>query len=92
MRKINVAILFGGKSCEHEISIPSAKNIFNKIDKKKYNPIVIKIDKLGKWLLIDNPEAMFNTNDKLSINISSSGIPVAIIPQGEGRIFCFSKD
>lgn len=33
-RKINVAILFGGKSAEHEVSLQSAKNIFDAIDKK----------------------------------------------------------
>ena len=35
--KINVGILFGGKSAEHEVSIRSAKNIFDAINKEKYN-------------------------------------------------------
>ena len=36
-KKINVAILFGGKSAEHEVSLQSAKNVFDAIDKKKYS-------------------------------------------------------
>ena len=40
-KKINVAILFGGKSAEHEVSLQSAKNVFEAIDRKKYNPILI---------------------------------------------------
>ncbi|PIR06167.1 MAG: D-alanine--D-alanine ligase [Candidatus Komeilibacteria bacterium CG11_big_fil_rev_8_21_14_0_20_36_20] len=53
-KKINIGILFGGKSAEHEVSLQSAKNIIEAIDKKKYNPILIKIDTTGKWLLADN--------------------------------------
>ncbi|HHH54842.1 MAG TPA: D-alanine--D-alanine ligase [Bacteroidetes bacterium] len=47
---MNVAILFGGKSAEHEISIRSANNVFKFIDRIKFNPILIKIDKNGRWL------------------------------------------
>ena len=50
-KKINIGILFGGKSAEHEVSVQSAKNIFDAINKEKYNPILIGIDKSGKWLL-----------------------------------------
>ncbi len=35
MKKIRVAILFGGKSAEHEVSIQSARNIFQAIDREK---------------------------------------------------------
>jgi len=44
-----VGILFGGKSAEHEISLLSAKNVFDAIDRTKYDPVMIKIDKSGQW-------------------------------------------
>jgi len=44
-----VGILYGGKSAEHEISLLSAKNIFDAIDRSKYNPEMIKIEKTGLW-------------------------------------------
>tara|TARA_B100000575_G_scaffold226789_1_gene187411 strand:- start:248 stop:1345 length:1098 start_codon:yes stop_codon:yes gene_type:complete len=47
MVKKNVAIIFGGVSVEHEISIISANSILNNIDKKKFNPIGIYISKKG---------------------------------------------
>ncbi len=50
MKKIRVGILFGGRSTEHEISLQSAKNVIANLDRKKYLPILIKIDKSGKWL------------------------------------------
>jgi D-alanine-D-alanine ligase len=47
--KIKIAILFGGKSAEHEVSIQSAKNVYNSLNKKKYEAILIGIDKKGIW-------------------------------------------
>ncbi len=47
-KKLKVALLFGGKSVEHEISLRSARNIAKAIDAKKYNLVYIGIDKNGK--------------------------------------------
>lgn len=47
--KLNVAIVFGGKSPEHEVSIISARNIFNAIDKNKFNVSLIGISIKGEW-------------------------------------------
>lgn len=52
-RKLNIAIIFGGRSAEHEVSLQSAKNVISALDKKKYNPILIFIDKSGRWFLND---------------------------------------
>ncbi|TRZ78470.1 D-alanine--D-alanine ligase [bacterium] len=84
--KINVGILFGGKSAEHEVSLQSAKNVFNAIDKGKYNPILIIIDKTGKWSLNNNSESLLNTNDSQFIKLGESGDSVALIPQSDGKI------
>ncbi|MBO5868946.1 MAG: D-alanine--D-alanine ligase [Oscillospiraceae bacterium] len=46
--KINVAIIFGGKSVEHEISVISALQAAEYLDREKYNPIPIYITKQGK--------------------------------------------
>ena len=48
-RKSRVAILFGGKSAEHEISLVSARNIAQAMDTSKYEIISIVIDKSGRW-------------------------------------------
>lgn len=49
MKKLHIALLFGGQSEEHEVSINSAKNIFNALDKNKYAVDVIGITKGGQW-------------------------------------------
>ncbi len=50
-KKLRVALLFGGKSAEHEISLISARNIFEAMDKNKYDVVAIGIDKQGRWHL-----------------------------------------
>ncbi|SHK48619.1 D-alanine--D-alanine ligase [Tepidibacter formicigenes] len=50
MNKINVALIFGGKSGEHEVSLSSATSIYKFIDKEKYNVFTIGITKEGNWL------------------------------------------
>lgn len=51
--KIRVAIVFGGRSGEHEVSVRSATSIFNKLNREKYEVILAGVDKLGTWHKID---------------------------------------
>ena len=51
MSKINVGIIYGGKSTEHEVSIRSAKSVFEALNKEKYTVTLINITKTGEWLL-----------------------------------------
>lgn len=48
--KINLGIIFGGRSGEHEISIRSAKAVIENVDREKYSIIPIAISREGKWL------------------------------------------
>jgi D-alanine-D-alanine ligase len=77
--KIRVGILFGGKSAEHEISLQSARNVVEAIDKSKYEPVLIGIDKTGRWLLDSGSQ-------KLLASIVNSGDSIALIPQSDGQI------
>lgn len=49
--KKKVAILYGGRSVEHGVSVNSAKNIFEFIDKDQFEPLAIGISKSGQWFL-----------------------------------------
>lgn len=53
MSKINLLILFGGASNEHEVSRMSCASILKEIDKEKYNIIKTGITKDGKWILTE---------------------------------------
>ena len=54
--KTRVGIIFGGQSPEHEVSIQSAKNVYEALDKSRYEPILIGISKSGKWLTFSTTE------------------------------------
>ncbi|RJQ80155.1 MAG: D-alanine--D-alanine ligase [Desulfobacteraceae bacterium] len=86
MKKINVAILFGGKSAEHEVSLQSAKNVFDAIDKKKYNPILIGIDKTGRWLLNEQSNFLINEDNPKLIGLNRSANLVTFAPESNGQI------
>lgn len=49
--KIRVGLVFGGRSCEHEVSLSSARSVFEAIDRTKYDLTLIHIAKDGGWLL-----------------------------------------
>jgi D-alanine-D-alanine ligase len=60
-KKLKIGILFGGKSAEHEVSLLSARNIINALDKTKYQLIPIKIAKTGSinFNKIENFDVIF---------------------------------
>ena len=50
-RKIRVGLVFGGRSCEHEVSLSSARSVFEAIDRARYDLTLIHIAKDGEWRL-----------------------------------------
>ncbi|WP_330638616.1 hypothetical protein [Romboutsia hominis] len=56
MSKLNVALIFGGKSGEHEVSLSSTASIYRHIDKNKYNVFTIGITKDGRWMYYEGSE------------------------------------
>jgi D-alanine-D-alanine ligase len=50
-QKIRVAVLYGGRSPEHEVSILSASNVIEYLDRSLFEVVPIKIDKQGTWFL-----------------------------------------
>lgn len=55
MNQIKIAILFGGCSEEHDVSVKSAQEIAKHIDKTKYDPVYIGITRSGSWLICESP-------------------------------------
>jgi D-alanine-D-alanine ligase len=66
MAKLKLAIIFGGKSTEHYVSIESARSIISYIDKSKYEVLVIGIDKSGKWILNQATKYLINAGPEMS--------------------------
>lgn len=86
-KQIKVGIIFGGKSAEHEVSLQSAKNVIKAIDKEKYQPVLIGVDKKGKWLLGNGSRFLLKSeNPKLMKLNNKAGQNIALVPQGDGKI------
>jgi D-alanine-D-alanine ligase len=78
-KKLRVAILFGGKSAEHEISLISARNIVEAMDKKKYEIVAIGIDKQGRWFF-DEGARLLCGGDHARVEFGQRDNPAAIVP------------
>lgn len=80
MKKLRVGIIFGGKSAEHEVSLQSAKNIIDAIDKAKFDVTLLGIDKLGAWHINDASNYLLNAENPTLIALNRSNKSVALIP------------
>ncbi len=86
-KKIRVGILFGGKSAEHEVSLQSAKNVFDAINKDTYEVSLIGIDKTGRWLLPNKSQFLLDESDQKLITINKENEEhVAFIPECGGEL------
>jgi D-alanine-D-alanine ligase len=79
MGKIHVAIIFGGRSGEHEISLRSARSVADAIDRDTYDVTLIGIDRTGHWHRLDEGAFRELTNARLAA-VSSAGGEVMLLP------------
>jgi len=89
-KKLRVAVIFGGKSAEHEVSLQSGRNVINSLDKNKYDLVLIGIDKQGKWFLFEDGDYLVNADDTRRVGLSHKGREVVLIPgRVDGRFLAF---
>lgn len=80
--KLRVAVLFGGRSAEHDVSIMSATNVAGAIDRSRYEIVPIWVTREGSWRLAEG----------VSANLGSGhGVEVALLPGGRGRMIAMSE-
>jgi D-alanine-D-alanine ligase len=80
-RKLNVLLLFGGQSAEHEVSIMSARNVAGAIDRDTCQVILVYITRGGVWHHVDDVEGFRRHTDREGL---ASGQAVFIVPSNEG--------
>jgi D-alanine-D-alanine ligase len=88
-KKLLIGILFGGKSAEHEISLISAANVVAAIDKDRYQPLLIGIDKKGRWLLCD--DNYFAQKEAPKLDDFPDTKAVALLPDDYATIICVTN-
>ncbi|MGB7976424.1 MAG: D-alanine--D-alanine ligase family protein [Roseiarcus sp.] len=82
--RLRVALLFGGRSAEHDVSVMSAGNVFRALDPTRYDTIPIGITRSGAWVLCSLARGAF------PVAVPESGPGVALIPGGAGRLAILS--
>jgi D-alanine-D-alanine ligase len=83
MEKLKVAIVFGGRSAEHEVSLQSAVNVLAALDRDKYEPLLIGIDRAGKWYLNSSSLKLIDLENPKRIRMDKGDNEVALVTAGK---------
>ncbi len=79
-KKKRVAVLFGGRSAEHEISILSARFVVESLDRERFEPVLIGIDKSGRWLAQEETALLGQARDPRLVRLNEAGARVKLEP------------
>ena len=60
MKRLRIGVLYGGRSGEHEVSLASAAAVFGNLDRKRYEPVAIRIEKDGRWSIAERPPTLMS--------------------------------
>jgi D-alanine-D-alanine ligase len=82
-KKIRVAVLYGGKSGEHEVSLQSGASVIRHLDRERFEVIPVSIDKTGKWQW--NDVKLIESADSSSLPIFKDAPEMRLIAQTNGK-------
>lgn len=77
VQRLRVAVLFGGRSAEHDVSIMSATNVVGALDPARYDAVPVFVTRDGRWLLSRFEAGVLDRPD--------AGTELALLPGGRGR-------
>jgi D-alanine-D-alanine ligase len=55
VKRLRIGVVYGGRSGEHEVSLASAAAVMANLDRTRYDPVAIRIEKDGRWSLPERP-------------------------------------
>jgi D-alanine-D-alanine ligase len=92
--KLRVAVLFGGRSAEHEISLLSARFVVEALDRERFEPVLVGIDKTGRWLLQEEALLLSGARDPrlARLNQAMPDVTLAAYPGGDGEASLTIRD
>jgi len=76
--RLRVAVLFGGRSAEHEVSVMSATNVMRALDPARYEALPVFVTRDGLWLLGTFEDGVLAT--------PREGAQLSLVPGGRGRV------
>lgn len=91
MKKTRVIILFGGRSAEHEVSLLSARNVLLALDRDRFEPQLIGIDKLGHWRIEPERTLLEAAGDPRMLKLVAAGRELAVPMHPEDKALDHSE-
>ncbi|MGK9340294.1 D-alanine--D-alanine ligase family protein [Sinorhizobium meliloti] len=82
--KLRIAVVFGGRSSEHDVSVMSATNVMRALDPQKYDALPVFVTREGRWL-----KSHFRDGE---LDRPSTGSEICLVPGGHGRILTIGPD
>ncbi|WP_407170257.1 D-alanine--D-alanine ligase family protein [Bradyrhizobium sp. ORS 111] len=89
-RKTRVAILFGGRSAEHDVSRASAANVLRSLDPDRYDVTAVGITRDGRWIVARVGNGIGTGGSALTI--PDDGPRLVLLPGGQGRTLVLDGD
>lgn len=83
MNRMKVLLLFGGESSEHDVSVMSARNVYEALDKEKYDTLLTYIDRKGKWWLLDVWQDNLDEHVGVQLAVVPGTSSLITVPDGE---------
>lgn len=80
---LRIAVLFGGRSPEHDVSVLSATNVMRALAPAKYDAVPVFITREGKWLM-----SVFKDGN---LSMPDSGTEICLLPGGHGRMIAIPE-
>jgi D-alanine-D-alanine ligase len=82
--RLRIAVLFGGRSAEHDVSVMSATNVMRALDLARYDPVPVFITRDGQWLLSSFGGGVLAQ--------PAAGTEICLLPGGRGRMLALPAD
>jgi D-alanine-D-alanine ligase len=87
MPRTRLAILYGGRSAEHQVSVVSARSVMEALDPDRFEVVPIAITRAGAWLLPDRSPLELTASDGALPEVEAAGTELAVRPeQGVGGV------
>jgi D-alanine-D-alanine ligase len=84
--RLRVAILFGGRSAEHEISLLSARFVVESLDPERFEPVLVGIDKSGRWSLQEPSLLLSAARDPRAVALDATKPHVLLPPHPDAGL------
>jgi D-alanine-D-alanine ligase len=81
MPRTRLAILYGGRSAEHQVSVVSARSVMEALDPDRFEVVPIAITRDGAWLLPDRSPLELTASDGALPEVEAAGAEVALRPE-----------